>query len=331
MARRMYAGGAVETTITGSIASSGAVTVTIASAAGWPDAVSGPFAVVVDPGSPSEEKMLVTARSGTNLTVESGNRGYDGTSATAHTSGGVIYLTLTAVDLDEANSHVNATAAAHAASAIANTPAGSIAATTVQNAINELDTEKASTSHTQAASTITDFAEAARDTIGTALTAGTDMAVTVDDGADTITVARATSPSYGLGRVASASITASAGTGGTTQSAVAGLSVTFTAVTGRKYRVGCNVVTRDISGAAGITGHTVYLDQSGVANLQWSPKNQTADGQYHAHHITRDVGWSPGSVTIAVAISRSGGSGNIEAYATADLPCQLWVDDVGLT
>lgn len=38
--------------------------------------------------------------------------------------------------------HIDDTVAAHVASAIANTPSGSIAATTVQAAINELDTEK---------------------------------------------------------------------------------------------------------------------------------------------------------------------------------------------
>lgn len=46
--------------------------------------------------------------------------------------------------------HIDDTTAAHAASAIANTPAGDIAATDVQAAINELDTEKSSTSHTHA-------------------------------------------------------------------------------------------------------------------------------------------------------------------------------------
>lgn len=39
--------------------------------------------------------------------------------------------------------HIAASAGAHAAAAIANTPAGTIAATTVQGALNELDTEKA--------------------------------------------------------------------------------------------------------------------------------------------------------------------------------------------
>jgi len=38
--------------------------------------------------------------------------------------------------------HINDTTDAHAASAITNTPAGNVAATTVQAAINELDTEK---------------------------------------------------------------------------------------------------------------------------------------------------------------------------------------------
>lgn len=188
MSRRQYAGGSAQTTITGSVASSGAVTIAIASSTGWPDGSVGPFAVVVDPGTANEEKILVTSRSGLNLTVGSPGRGYDGTSATAHSSGATIYLTVTAVDLDEANSHVNATASAHAATAISNTPAGSIAATTVQAALNELDTEKAAASHTHTASAVTDFAEVVRDTIGTALVAGTAIDLTVNDAGDTITI-----------------------------------------------------------------------------------------------------------------------------------------------
>lgn len=53
------------------------------------------------------------------------------------------------------DNHINDTTDAHAASAITNTPAGGIAATTVQAAINELDTEKATvtalSNHTGAA------------------------------------------------------------------------------------------------------------------------------------------------------------------------------------
>lgn len=49
---------------------------------------------------------------------------------------------------DDIDAHIADTTAAHAASAISNTPAGNIAATTVQAAINELDTEKLSASAT---------------------------------------------------------------------------------------------------------------------------------------------------------------------------------------
>lgn len=188
MARRSFAGAAVETTTTGSVAGSGAVTVALTASTGWPDGSSGKFAIVVDPGTASEEKMLVTSRSGLNLTVGSGDRGYDGTSATAHSSGAAVYLTVTAVDLDEANAHINGTSASHAATAISNTPAGNIAATTVQAALNELDSEKASTSHTQASTTITDFTEAVQDVVGALIGAGTGLTVTYNDAGNTETI-----------------------------------------------------------------------------------------------------------------------------------------------
>lgn len=54
-----------------------------------------------------------------------------------------ISITGNAATATDAANHIADTGAAHAASAIANTPAGSIAATDVQTAINELDTEKA--------------------------------------------------------------------------------------------------------------------------------------------------------------------------------------------
>lgn len=188
MTRRSYAGGAATTTITGSVASSGGVTIGIASTTGWPDGSGGKWAIVVDPGTASEEKMLVTSRSGSNLTVASGDRGYDGTSATAHSSGATIYITLTATDLDEANSHINATSAAHAATAVSFSATGGISSTTVQAAIAELDSEKAATSHTQASSTITDFTEAVQDVVGAMTVGGTALTATYSDAGGTVTL-----------------------------------------------------------------------------------------------------------------------------------------------
>ncbi len=139
MTRRQYAGGAAATTIVGSIASSGSGTVTIANMTGWPDGSVGKFHVVVDAGTSAEEKILVDLRSGTTLSWSPGGRGADGTVSTSHAAGATIWLCVTALDLDEANAHVNNTATAHAASAITFAPAGNIVATTVQAAIAELD------------------------------------------------------------------------------------------------------------------------------------------------------------------------------------------------
>lgn len=50
----------------------------------------------------------------------------------------------------------------YTASQVTNVPAGNIAATTVQAAINELDSEKAAASHTHVAADVTDFTAAAR-------------------------------------------------------------------------------------------------------------------------------------------------------------------------
>jgi hypothetical protein len=72
--------------------------------------------------------------------------------ASTHATGGTDALTAANVGADPAGSaatvagnltaHIDDTTAAHAATAISNTPAGGIAATTVQAAINELDSEK---------------------------------------------------------------------------------------------------------------------------------------------------------------------------------------------
>jgi len=107
MARREYKGAATPTTITSSITNS-ATTVTVADATNWP---TGSFSFVIDPGLAGEEKILATSRSGTIVTITT--RGYDNTSASAHTSGAVIYPVPTAVDFDEANSHVNASSGVH--------------------------------------------------------------------------------------------------------------------------------------------------------------------------------------------------------------------------
>ena len=95
--RRAYQGGAAATTLNGQL-NQGASSANISAATGWP--TGAPFYVVVDPGTSSEEKMLVT-RTSTSLAITT--RGADNTSDVQHSSGAVIYPVFTAVDADEAN------------------------------------------------------------------------------------------------------------------------------------------------------------------------------------------------------------------------------------
>lgn len=86
------------------------------------------------------EIVKVTARATTSdvLTIV---RGQDGTTARNWSAGDIVELRMVAALMDIALAHVDDTSGAHLASAITNTPAGSIAATTVQAAITELDSD----------------------------------------------------------------------------------------------------------------------------------------------------------------------------------------------
>ena len=100
IARRAFAGGAVQTTLTSGITAT-STTITITASTGWPTGAE--FYCVIDPGQASEEKVLVT-RSGTTLTCAStAKRGVDGTVAASHNQGAAIYPCLAAADADEAN------------------------------------------------------------------------------------------------------------------------------------------------------------------------------------------------------------------------------------
>jgi len=101
VARRLFAGGAVQTTLLSPISSSD-LTITSAGDTGWPSGAE-EFFVAISPDQVNEEKVLVT-RSGTTLTAAStGKRGVDGTSASSHPAGAVIYPCVSATDLNDAN------------------------------------------------------------------------------------------------------------------------------------------------------------------------------------------------------------------------------------
>ena len=103
--RRAYTGAAVSTTTASSIAASGTTSFTITAYTGWPYG-SDPFYVVVEPGTASEEKILVTRTGSTDTTINvasDSERGQDGTSAVSHSTGSTVFPVFTSVDADEAN------------------------------------------------------------------------------------------------------------------------------------------------------------------------------------------------------------------------------------
>jgi hypothetical protein len=101
---REYAGAAKSTTLVGDITAGSAV-ITVADATGYPTGATGPFAIAMALGDAEEEKILILNRSGNTMNVHT--RGYDGTSASAHSSGTTVDHVLTAIDVREANEHVN--------------------------------------------------------------------------------------------------------------------------------------------------------------------------------------------------------------------------------
>jgi hypothetical protein len=102
--RRDSAGGAVDTTITADITSV-SLTISIASATGWPSGgANGPFFVIIDYDVAGKEKVEVQSRTGTTLTIaNTGKRGIDGTSAAGHNAPAKIRHIHTRQDTDEAN------------------------------------------------------------------------------------------------------------------------------------------------------------------------------------------------------------------------------------
>lgn len=114
--RYEHKGGAIPTTLTAEIAAD-ALTIPIAASDGWPDGAVGPFWAVINRNTLTEEKVLLSGRSGLFLQVLSDaggtGRAKDGTVAHIHPVNSTIEHIWTATEADEANAHIMNTTAAH--------------------------------------------------------------------------------------------------------------------------------------------------------------------------------------------------------------------------
>ena len=99
MLRREFSGAVLRTSLSANISNS-ASSITVVDGSTYPNG-NNPFVIVIDRGISSEEKVLISSRASNVLTVE--ERGYDGTTASAHTSGSFIDHVLDAAVIQDMN------------------------------------------------------------------------------------------------------------------------------------------------------------------------------------------------------------------------------------
>ncbi len=102
--RKEYNGATIATTLAITI-SAGSTSVTLTSGATFPTGGTAPFVIAIGRDTPTEEKLLASSRAGNVLTIL--ERGYDGTSAQAHTAGANVSHVLDAHTLTQANRFAN--------------------------------------------------------------------------------------------------------------------------------------------------------------------------------------------------------------------------------
>ena len=106
--------GAAPATGLASGCAAGDLTLTLLSGTGYPTGAGGKlFVISLDPGTPQEEHVLCSARSGVTVTVNNtglGGRGFDNTTAASHASGTTnVEHVAAAIELDDMNRHIYTT------------------------------------------------------------------------------------------------------------------------------------------------------------------------------------------------------------------------------
>lgn len=108
MARKEFTGAAAPLVLQANINAAATSIPTTGTVTGWPTGAANPFVIELDRGEDGlAEKVLIESRTGNTLTVAGGGRGYDGTTAQAHTAGARVEHVIDALTVDEANAHVN--------------------------------------------------------------------------------------------------------------------------------------------------------------------------------------------------------------------------------
>ncbi len=99
MLRREFNGSVLQTALASSLSNS-ATSFTVVDGSTYPNG-NNPFVVVIDRGINTEEKILISSRATNVFTVS--QRGYDGTTAVAHSAGSFVDHVLDAATIQDMN------------------------------------------------------------------------------------------------------------------------------------------------------------------------------------------------------------------------------------
>lgn len=99
MLRREFSGAVLRTTLSASISNSD-TSISVVDGSTYPSG-NNPFVIVIDRGVATEEKILISSRTSNTLTAQ--QRGYDGTTAVAHSSGAYVDHVLDAAVIQDMN------------------------------------------------------------------------------------------------------------------------------------------------------------------------------------------------------------------------------------
>ncbi len=293
--RKDFKGGAPARTLASGITNE-ATSHTLTSGTGWPTGTPAKFVAVIERGTANEEKVLITTRSGTSCTGVL--RGYDGTSAVAHSSGATIEHCLDAYTLEQLSAMANAPTSQYDL-----VMRGSTGASWSRIGVG---------SNGQAL-----VVSGGVPGFGQLQTAGiADSAITSAKLTDAIP----------RGAMGYAEVTANQ-TGITTMTDLTGLSVTWTAVAGRNYKVTFKVL---LFSTVANDDVNVWLRNGSSTSL--NAFGTRAVSTAHGIGVTgshRLSGLSAGSQTVKLSLERAAGSGAVALAAAATHPSFILVEDIG--